>query len=76
MISDGLPTECSVAALRELVATLTSRERMVCAQAAVQPLAEVCFPHYVLLSDPSIEITVRKFGTVIARLVQRALNGS
>lgn len=76
MISDGLPTECSVAALRELVATLTSRERMVCAQAAVQPLAEVCFPHYVLLSDPSIEITVRKFGNVIARLVQRALNGS
>lgn len=76
MISDGLPTECSVAALRELVATLTRRERMVCAQAAVQPLTEVCFPHYVLLSDPSIEITVRKFGTVIARLVQRALNAS
>ena len=73
MISDGLPTECSVAALRELVQTLGSRERMVCAQAAVQPLAEVCFPNYVVLNDPSIELTVSKFGKVVARLVQRAL---
>ena len=74
MISDGLPTECTVAALRELVATLGSRERMVCAQAAVQPLAEVCFPNYVVLNDASIEVTVNKFGQVVARLVQRALS--
>jgi hypothetical protein len=74
MISDGLPTECTVAALRELVNTLGAKERMVCAQAAVQPLAEVCFPNYVVLADPSIEITVNKFGKVVARLVQRALS--
>lgn len=75
MISDGLPTECSVASLRELVTTLTRRERMVCAQAAVQPLAEVCFPNYVVLNDASIEATVVKFGNVIARLVQKAMAG-
>ncbi len=74
MISDGLPTECTVGALRELVSTLGAKERMVCAQAAVQPLAEVCFPNYVVLNDPSIEITVNKFGRVVARLVQRALS--
>lgn len=74
MISDGLPTECSVASLRELVLTLTRRERMVCAQAAVQPLAEVCFPNYVVLNDVSIEATVAKFGNVIARLVQKAMS--
>lgn len=76
MISDGLPTECTVAALRELVTTLTVREKMVCAQAAVQPLAEVCFPNYVVLNDASIEATVMKFGKVVARLVQKAMGGS
>jgi cobalamin biosynthesis protein CobT len=73
MVSDGLPTECTVAALRGLVQQLTRRERMVCAQVAVQPLAEVCFPHYVVLQDANVEITVQKFGALVARLVQRAL---
>ncbi len=73
MISDGLPTECSVAALKNLVRQLASREGMVLAQVAVQPLAEVCFPHYVVLKDADITVTVRKFGGVIAGLVKRAL---
>ena len=75
MISDGLPTECSVAALKNLVVQLTNREQMVLAQVAVQPISEVCFPHYVVLKDADITITVRKFGTVVASLVRRALGG-
>lgn len=73
MISDGLPTECSVASLKHLVTHLTRREGMIVAQVAVQPLAERCFPHYVVLTDASIEATVRKFGGIIASLVQKAM---
>ena len=73
MISDGLPTECSVAALRELVQTLTRRWHMVCAQVAVQPLAEVCFPHYVVCNDPTIEQTVTRFGGIVMGLVRKTL---
>ena len=75
MISDGLPTECSVAALKNLVVQLTHREQMVLAQVAVQPISEVCFPPYGVLKDADITITVRKFGTVVASLVRRALGG-
>ena len=39
-MSDGLPTECTVAALRGLVRQLGQRERMVCAQVAVQALQD------------------------------------
>jgi hypothetical protein len=75
MISDGMPTECTVAALRGLVNRLTRRFKMCCAQVAVQPLAEVCFPHYLLLNEADIGASVRRFGDVIARLVRRALSG-
>jgi len=73
MISDGLPTECSVAALRGLVTKLGQRWGICCAQVAVAPIAEVCFPHYVLLEDEDGGVAVRKFGEVIARLVLRAM---
>jgi hypothetical protein len=73
MISDGLPTECSVAALKGLVDLLTRRERMVCAQVAVQPLTEVCFPHYVVVQDEDADVAVRKFGEILVRLVGRAI---
>ena len=73
MISDGLPTECTVAALRELVTTLGRSYRMVCAQVAVQPLAEICFPHYVVCNDPTIEQTVARFGRIIMGLVRKTL---
>ena len=36
MISDGLPTECSIDALRSLVVNLTKRRNIVCAQVAVR----------------------------------------
>ena len=74
MISDGLPTECTVAALRELVQTLGRRYKMVCAQVAVQPLAEVCFPNYVVCNDPTVEQTVSRFGRIIAGLVRKTLS--
>ncbi len=73
MISDGLPTECSVAALRNLVTELTHRRGIVCAQVAVNELEEVCFPHYVLLDDEQMDVAVAKFGRMIADLARRSL---
>jgi hypothetical protein len=72
MISDGAPTECTVAALRGLVQRLT-RRKCCCAQVAVQPLTEICFPHYVLLQDNRLDACVREFGKVIMKLVGAAL---
>ncbi len=72
MVSDGLPTECSTAALRALVARLT-RHRMCVAQVAVSALEEVCFPHYIVL-DGELDASVRRFGQVVAKLVSRALS--
>lgn len=77
MISDGLPTECSVQALSELVARLSRKERILCAQVAVRPLKEVCFPHYIELSGgpESLGPQVAEFGRIVARLASRALSG-
>jgi hypothetical protein len=72
MISDGAPTECTVAALRGLVRRLT-QWKCCCAQVAVQPLSEICFPHYVLLQEHQLDACVRQFGAVIMRLVGAAL---
>jgi hypothetical protein len=73
MISDGLPTQCSVAALRNLVVQLGRRQQIVCAQVAVRPLEEICFPHYVLLADESIELATVRFGELVSKLARRAL---
>jgi hypothetical protein len=75
MISDGLPTECSAAALKALVGRLTRRWGMCCAQLAVQPLAEVCFPNYILLQEYDLDASVRRFGQVVGRLVKKAIQG-
>jgi Mg-chelatase subunit ChlD len=75
-ISDGAPTECTVTALRSLVERLTKRWKFCCAQVAVRPLEEICFPNYVLLEDINLEACTRQFGLVIARLVRKALRGS
>lgn len=73
MISDGLPTECTVTSLKKLVQRL-SRRHICCAQVAVRPLKEVCFPHYVELTGESdFSDTVRRFGLIVARLVRRAM---
>ena len=73
MISDGLPTECSVAAVRGLVTQLTRRKGIVCAQVAVRELAEVCFPHYVVLDDAKPDVAVARFGRMIGDLARRSL---
>jgi hypothetical protein len=74
VISDGLPTECSASALRALVRRLTGRMGVCCAQVAVQPLAEICFPNYVVLTEESSDTAVRRFGAIIARLLMRAMS--
>jgi hypothetical protein len=73
MISDGLPTNCSVAALRNLVTELTRRRGIVCAQVAVRKLDEVCFPHHVVLDDHELDVAVAKFGRMIGDLARRVL---
>lgn len=73
MISDGLPTECSVAALRALVTRLTTRHRVACAQVAVHPISEVCFPHYIELNHADLIASVRAFGDTVVRLVRKTL---
>jgi hypothetical protein len=73
MISDGLPTNCSVAALRGLVTDLTRRRGIVCAQVAVRRLEEVCFPSYVVLDDNEPDVAVAKFGRMIGELARRSL---
>ena len=73
MISDGLPTECSVKALRQLVRKVTFHMNICCAQVAVRPLEEICFPHYVLLEEEQLATSVRAFGTVITKLVRKAM---
>lgn len=74
MISDGLPTECSVAALRSLVTELTRRRGIVCAQVALRRLEEVCFPHHVLLDDHELDVAVAQFGRMIGDLARRSLS--
>ena len=70
MISDGLPTECSTSALRALVTNL-GRKGFICAQVAVHPLEEVCFPNYVVLNEKNMEQSVARFGELIMKLVKR-----
>lgn len=72
MISDGLPTECTTTALKSLVTRL-SRRGVCCAQVAVRPISEVCFPHYVELSETDLPTAVRRFGGIVARLVESTL---
>jgi hypothetical protein len=73
MVSDGSPTGCSVNALRALVARLTKRHHVACAQVAVARFEHVCFPHFVLLEEGQTEACVRKFGRIISRLVRQTL---
>jgi hypothetical protein len=73
MISDGAPTACSAGALRNLVHQLSRRHRMICAQVAVAPLTDNCFPYHVLLDPSNWQDSVRRFGKIIASLVTKAM---
>ena len=75
MISDGLPTECSVESLRTLVRKLTQNFGISCAQLAVEELEEVCFPDYVLVKSSSETAAIRKFGATIAKLIRKTISG-
>jgi hypothetical protein len=47
-----------------------------CAQVAVAPIAEVCFPNYVLLQGNDVDAAVRRFGAIVASLVRKAIGAS
>lgn len=73
MISDGAPTECTVEALRATAHRIHRRMGIVCAQVAVQPLDDVCFPHHVKIDDGDLSRATRQFGALMARLCRRAM---
>ncbi|MEM6993939.1 MAG: vWA domain-containing protein, partial [Myxococcota bacterium] len=73
MVSDGLPTECTVAALRKLVDELTRRHGMLCAQVAVAKIVEPCFRHYVEVLGPDLDASAKRFGQIVTGLAQGAL---
>lgn len=75
MISDGAPTECTTNALKALVVRLTTRMGMCCAQVAVCPIEDPCFPHYVELQVQNLAESVRRFGAVVQKLVSKAIVG-
>lgn len=72
MISDGAPTQCTVEALRALVKRLTAGG-IACAQVAVQPITDVCFPDYVLVNDEDLSDAVGRFGRIIVKLVRKVI---
>ncbi len=73
MISDGSPTECSTHALRALVTRLQSRMGIACAQVAVAPLDEICFPSYVEIHAQDQDKAVTEFGKIIVKLVGKTI---
>ena len=70
MISDGSPTECSVESLKELVQVLQDEYGILCAQAAVESLSDVAFPHYVDLSQYAFSKSVQQFGNLLISLTE------
>jgi cobalamin biosynthesis protein CobT len=70
MISDGSPTACSVESLKHLVEKLTREMGIVCAQAAVEEIAEVAFPHYINLGKYTMDEAVARFGKLIIQLTR------
>ena len=70
VVSDGLPTDCSVAALRNLVSALRRAHGLVLAQVAVAPLEHELFPHHLDVSGLSMERAVREFAVLLARLTR------
>ena len=70
MVSDGLPTECTVAALTSLVKKLSRENGIVLAQVAVDRIQHVCFPHFVDLTSVPLDAAVARFGNLIVRLTR------
>ncbi len=74
MVSDGLPTECSAAALRALANRL-ERGGTLTAQVAVRPLKERCFKHYVEILGEDVDDAGRRFARVVSKLVRKTTGG-
>jgi HEAT repeat protein len=70
MVSDGLPTECTVGALTGLVRKLSREKKIVLAQVAVDPIQQVCFPHFVDLTAAPLDAAVARFGNLIVKLTR------
>ncbi|MBI4612432.1 MAG: hypothetical protein HY720_02375 [Planctomycetes bacterium] len=70
MVSDGSPTECTVAALKALALRLTRRMGIACVQAAVAPLDAIAFPHHVAIEGDDLATATRRFGGLVARLLR------
>ena len=68
MVSDGSPTECTFESLKALVEKLTRRHGIVCAQAAVESMGEIAFPHFVDLGQDPLDEAVSRFGRMLMRL--------
>ena len=73
-VSDGLPTLCSVAAVRAVVRALEARG-VACVQVAVRPLEATSFRDHVLLETPDPAEAARRFAGVLSRVIRRALAG-
>lgn len=71
MISDGLPTECSVEALRDLVRALQRQHGFVLAQVAVSPLEHQLFPAHLDVSGLPMDQATRQFGRLLTKLTAR-----
>lgn len=72
MISDGLPSDCTWSALNSLVSKL-ERQGYVVVQVAVDKIAKPAFRHFVDLSEDDLNVSTRKFGRLIEKLVTSQL---
>lgn len=68
MVSDGSPTDCTVEALKNLVARLGREYGIVCVQVAVDRMEVLAFPHYVDLSQYGMNEALTRFGRLIIQL--------
>jgi hypothetical protein len=70
MISDGSPTECSVAALGNLVQYLTQRRGIACSQVCVAHVRDRVFPVTLDVKELGIDAAVHEFGRLLVRLTR------
>ena len=70
MISDGSPTECSVAALANLVRYLGRRRNVACAQVCVDRVRDRVFPVTLDVRELGMDAAAHEFGRLLVRLTR------
>lgn len=70
MISDGSPTECTVAALANLVQFLGRRKKIACAQVCVDRVRDRVFPVTLDVRQLGMDASVHEFGRLLVRLTR------